>query len=114
MPMPAYKDISQDEIKLMARAIVDQYETPTQKNCKFCHAMFDLAETKKIIGTVGLNHLRKEGFKWAGKFVNAGASGSASAIVKLNDGYYRFDTSNNIDYGLIKINYCDQCGRSLQ
>ena len=29
--MPAYKDIMQDEIKLMARAIVDQYETPAQK-----------------------------------------------------------------------------------
>ena len=76
--MPAYKDTMQDEIKLMARAIVDQYETPTQKNCKF---------------------------------VNTGASGSVSAIVKLNDGYYRFDTSNFIKY---KINYCDQCGRSLQ
>ena len=49
MPMPAYKDTMQDEIKLMARAIVDQYETPAQKNCKFCHAKFDLAETKKII-----------------------------------------------------------------
>lgn len=111
MPMPAYKDTMQDEIKLMARAIVDQYETPAQKNCKFCHAKFDLAGMKKIMGAVGLNHLRQDGFKWAGKFVNTGASGSASAIVKLNDGYYRFDTSNFIKY---KINYCDQCGRSLQ
>lgn len=112
MPMPAYKDTMQDEIKLVARAIVDQYETPTQKNCKFCHAKFDLAKMKKIMGAVGLNHLRQDGFKWAGKFVNTGAS--ASAIVKLNDGRYRLTTSDSIDYGLIKINYCDQCGRSLQ
>lgn len=112
--MPAYKDISQDEIKLMARAIVDQYETPAQKNCKFCHAKFDLAEMKEIVGAVGFNHLRQVGFKWAGNFVNTGASGIASAIVKLNDGYYRLTTSDFIKYGLIKINYCDQCGRSLQ
>lgn len=111
MPMPAYKDTMQDEIKLMARAIVDQYETPTQKNCKFCHANFDLAKMKKIMGAVGLNQLRQDGFKWAGKFIATDASGSTSAIVKLNDGYYRFDTSNFIKY---KINYCDQCGRSLQ
>ena len=112
--MPAYKDTMQDEIKLMARAIVDQYETPAQKNCKFCHAKFDLAGMKEIMGAVGLNQLRQDGFKWAGKLVKTGASGSTSAIVKLNDGYYRFDTSNFIKYGLIKINYCDQCGRSLQ
>ena len=112
--MPADKDTMQDEIKLMARAIVDQYETPAQKNCKFCHAKFDLAEMKEIVGAVGFNHLRQAGFKWAGNFVNTGASGIASAIVKLNDGYYRLDTSDFIKYGLIKINYCDQCGRSLQ
>lgn len=114
MPIPAYKDTMQDEIKLMARAIVDQYETPAQKSCKFCHAKFDLAEMKKIIGAVGLNHLKQDGFKWAGKFVNTGVSGSASTIIKLNDGYYRLNTSDSIDYDLIKINYCDQCGRSLQ
>ena len=110
--MPAYKDITQDEIKLMARTIVDQYETPAQKNCKFCHANFDLAEMKEIMGTVGFNHLRQDGFKWAGNFVNTGTS--TSAIVKLNGGYYRLDTSDFVKYGLIKINYCDQCGRSLQ
>ena len=110
--MPAYKDITQDEIKLMARTIVDQYETPAQKNCKFCHAKFDLAKMKEIMRAVGLNHLRQDGFKWAGKFVATGAS--VSAIVQLNDGYYRLTTSDFIKYGLIKINYCDQCGRSLQ
>lgn len=47
--LTAYKDITPEQMTILARAIVDQNETPDQASCLYCHQNTESYKKNSVI-----------------------------------------------------------------
>lgn len=123
--LTAYKDITPEQMTILARAIVDQNETPDQASCLYCHQNTESYKQFSIFAIdtkIEPNLYQK--FIWIGKieFLSNDLGAVMTMIGKANNQFYRIDLVKNVS--LIKtktnnriftreISYCDHCGRKL-
>lgn len=123
--MTAYKDITPEQMTILARAIVDQNETPDQASCLYC---YQNTESYKKFSNFAIDTKIEpdlyQKFIWTGKleFLSNDLGAVMTMIVKTNNQFYRIGLVKNVS--LIKtktnnriftreISYCDHCGRKL-
>ena len=123
--LTAYKDITPEQMTILARAIVDQNETPDQASCLYCRQN---TESYKMFSNFAINTKIEpslyQKFIWIGKleFLSNDLGAVMTMIGKTNNRFYRIDLVKNVS--LIKtktnnriftreISYCDHCGRKL-
>lgn len=123
--LTAYKDITPEQMTILARAIVDQNEAPDQASCLYCHQNTESYKKFSIFAIdtkIEPNLYQK--FIWIGKieFLSNDLGAVMTMIGKANNQFYRIDLVKNVS--LIKtktnnriftreISYCDHCGRKL-
>ena len=123
--LTAYKNITPEQMTILARAIVDQNETPDQASCLYCHQNTESYKKFSIFAIdtkIEPNLYQK--FIWIGKieFLSNDLGAVMTMIGKANNQFYRIDLVKNVS--LIKtktnnriftreISYCDHCGRKL-
>lgn len=123
--LTAYKDITPEQMTILARAIVDQNETPDQASCLYCHQnteSYKKFSNFAIDTKIEPNLYQK--FIWIGKleFLSNDLGAVMTMIGKTNNQFCRIDLVKNVS--LIKtktknriftrkISYCDHCGRKL-
>ena len=123
--LTAYKDITPEQMTILARAIVDQNETPDQASCLHCHQN---TESYKKFSNFAIDTKIEpdlhQKFIWIGKleFLSNDLGAVMTMIGETNNRFYRIDLVKNVS--LIKtktnnriftreISYCDHCGRKL-
>ena len=123
--LTAYKNITPEQMTILARAIVDQNETPGQASCLYCHQN---TESYKKLSNFAIDTKIEPGlhqkFIWIGKleFLSNDLGAVMTMIGKTNNQFYRIGLVKNVS--LIKtktnnriftreISYCDHCGRKL-
>ena len=124
--MTAYKDITAEEMTILARAIVDQNETPEQESCPYCHR--DKESYKRFsnfaLSSAKIGPRAYQKYIWTGKleFLSNDMGAEMTMLGKTQDGFVRINLVKNITLLNLKqtsriftrkVHYCDHCGRRL-
>lgn len=111
--MTAYKDITPEQMTLLARTIVDQSLTKKQKECKHCHNIPDFDASPDEAFNSEKPH-EDELYKFIIKLIDKAKNGGRSdALIKSNGLYYHVHISMNGRVMFDLIEYCEHCGRRL-
>lgn len=115
--MAAYKDVTPEEMLLLAQTIMDTHVTPKQKNCKICNNIpdFDKEPDDAFSNTSDLNR-EDPLYQFIVNLRNKGQKGlRADTLIKSNGLYYHVHVLPNSNMCVVfdNVEYCEKCGRRL-
>lgn len=115
--MSKYKDITPQEMLLLAQTIMDNNATPRQKQCNVCNNIPDFdKEPDKVFGNP--SDLTREDplYKFILELREKGKHGlRADALIKSGGLYYHVHVlpDSNMRVVFDNVEYCEHCGRRL-
>lgn len=115
--MTAYKDVTPEEMLLLAQTIMDTNVTPKQKNCKICNNIPDFdKEPDNVFGNPSDLTNEDPLYKFIVELREKGEHGlRADALIKSGGLYYHVHVlpDSNMRVVFDNVEYCEHCGRRL-
>lgn len=115
--MTRYKDITPDEMLLLAKTIMDTNVTPQQKNCSVCSNIPDFDKEPDDVFDKPNSFAHEDPlYKFIIELREKGKKGlRADALIKSNGLYYHVHIlpDSNMRVVFDNVEYCERCGRRL-